>query len=107
MTFAGPTGMLSLEQPSSFTGTVAGFGAQETIDLPSLAFHAHTTLGFIENRSDTGGTLSVKDKRHAATIALLGNYTAASFAIAADGHGGTLISEEASSHASLITAHKG
>ena len=33
------------------------------------------------------------DGRHAAAIALLGNYMAASFAPAADGHGGTLVTE--------------
>ena len=64
-------------------------------------------LAITENHSDTGGTLSVKDKRHTATIALLGNYAAASFVIAADGHGGTLITEEAASHPSLATANKG
>ena len=32
---------------------------------------------------------------HAAAIALLGNYIAASFVTAADGHGGTVISEAA------------
>ena len=33
------------------------------------------------------------DGRHAATIVLFGNYVAASFATAADGHGGTLVTE--------------
>jgi hypothetical protein len=38
-----------------------------------------------------GGTLTVTDGRHAAAIALLGNYMAGSFVTAADGHGGTLL----------------
>ena len=33
------------------------------------------------------------DGRHAAAIALLGNYIAGSFVAVADGHGGTLITE--------------
>ena len=33
------------------------------------------------------------DGRHAASIALLGNYMAGSFVTTADGHGGTLITE--------------
>jgi len=37
--------------------------------------------------------LTVTDGRHAASIALLGNYMAGSFVTAADGHGGTLVTE--------------
>jgi hypothetical protein len=37
--------------------------------------------------------LTVSDGRHAAAISLLGNYMAGSFAVAADGHGGTLVAE--------------
>jgi hypothetical protein len=63
------------------------------VDLPNIAFGAQTTLAYAENAAGTGGTLTVSDGRHAASIALLGNYIAGSFVIAADGHGGTLISE--------------
>ena len=56
-------------------------------------FGAHTTLGYSENSSDTGGILSVKDGTHIAKLALLGNYMAASFVTASDGYGGTLITE--------------
>jgi hypothetical protein len=63
------------------------------IDLPNIAFGAHTTLAFSENAAGTGGTLTVSDGRHAASILLLGNYVAGSFAIAGDGHGGTLVTE--------------
>ena len=93
VTFAGPTGTLWLDYPSTFTGKVADFGAQESIDLPGILFGRHTTLGYSENSSHTGGTLSVKDGIHIAKLALLGNYMATSFVTAADGHGGTLITE--------------
>ena len=56
VTFAGPTGTLWLDKPSTLTGKVADFGAQEGIDLPSIPFGVHTTLGYSENSSDTGGT---------------------------------------------------
>jgi hypothetical protein len=95
VTFAGPTGTLRLDKPSSFTGKVADFGAQESIDLPGIRFGVHTTLGYSENSSNTGGFLSVKDGTHIAKLAHLGNYMAASFVTAADGHGGTLITEGA------------
>jgi len=93
VSFAGPTGTLWLARPSTFTGKVADFGAQESIDLPTIPFGAHTTLGYSENSSDTGGILSVKDGTHIAKLSLLGNYMAASFVAAADGYGGTLITE--------------
>jgi autotransporter passenger strand-loop-strand repeat protein len=63
------------------------------IDLPNIAFGAHTTLAYSENAAGTGGTLTVSDGRHAASIALLGSYTAGSFVAAADGHGGTLVTQ--------------
>jgi hypothetical protein len=63
------------------------------IDLSNIAFGAQTTLAYAGNEAGTGGTLFVRDGRHAAAIALLGNYMAGSFVTAADGRGGTLISE--------------
>ena len=106
--FAGTTGTLRLDDAAGFTGTIAGFGARDRIDLPSIAFNAHATLGYSENSSDTGGTLSVKDGAFAAKVALLGNYMAASFVTTTDGHGGTLVTEAAqteSQHPLLTTPH--
>jgi len=60
---------------------------QRGIDLPYIAFGAQTTLAFAANATGTGSTLTVSDGRHAAAIALLGNYIAGSFVIATDGHG--------------------
>ena len=56
---------------------MAGFGWQDHFDLPSIALGAPTTLGYTENSSNTGGTLTISDGAHAASIALLGNYVAA------------------------------
>ena len=86
------------------------FGVQESIDLTGIRFGVHTTLGYSENSSDTGGILSVKEGTHVAKIALLGNYMAASFVTAADGHGGTLImegSQTANQLVPLTTPHTG
>jgi hypothetical protein len=58
----------------------------------------------------TGGTLTVIDGRHAAAIALLGNYIAGSFVTTVEGHGGTLITETAQTAnqlAPLTTPHTG
>jgi hypothetical protein len=73
------------------------------IDLPNIAFGAHTTLAYSQNAAGTGGTLTVSDGRHAAAVALLGNYIAGSFVIAADGHGGTLVTEAQTGTAPLLT----
>jgi hypothetical protein len=61
------------------------------IDLPDIAFGAQTTLAYAANAA--GGTLTISDGRHAAAIALLGNYMAGTFTATADVHGGTLITE--------------
>jgi hypothetical protein len=73
-------------------GSVEPF-PQHGLDLPNIAFGAQTTLAYAENAAGTGGTLTVSDGRHAASVALLGNYMAGSFVTTADGHGGTLVSE--------------
>ena len=96
VTFAGSTGALWLDQPSTFTGTVSGFRAQDVIDLPGIAFDAQTTLGYLPNSNQTGGTLSVTNGTQSASIALLGNYIASSFATVSDSHGGTMVVAEAS-----------
>ena len=52
--------------------------------------------------------ISVKEGTHIAKLALLGNYMAASFVTAADGHGGTLITEASQTANQLLaTAHTG
>ena len=48
----------------------------------------------------------MSDGRHAARIALLGNDMAVSFATAADGHGGTPISE-AQAQSQLLLTNRG
>ena len=73
---------------------VPGFGGQNVIDLPDIAFDGQTTLGYAPNGYPAEGTSSLSDGIHVANIALLGSYTASSFAIASDGHGGTSIMAE-------------
>jgi hypothetical protein len=103
VTFTGTGGTLALDQPATFTGAVAGLGAQNGIDLTRIAFGAATTLGYAANAGGTGGILSVSDGAHAASIALLGNYMASTFVTAADGHGGTLIAAAQPPDQALLT----
>ena len=92
----GGMGTLALDQSRSFTGTVAGFGGQDQIDLGDIAYSdVTTTLDYWMNADNSGGTLTVSDGTHTANLGLLGQYAASSFAMTSDGHGGTLITEAA------------
>jgi hypothetical protein len=103
VTFTGNTGTLQLDQSQSFAGTVAGFGAENQIDLADISFWANTTLGYSPNAANNAGILSVSDGTHVANIALLGQYMASSFVMASDGHGGTLINDPPANQQPLLT----
>jgi hypothetical protein len=105
VTFAENNGILWLDQPSTFTGQVSGLGAQNAIDLTSIAFGAAATLGYSPNDNNTGGTLTVTNGSQQANIALLGSYMASSFVMESDNHGGTMILADAGQTAnqSMIT----
>jgi len=55
--------------------------------------------------SAAGGILSIKDGTHIAKPALLGNYMATSFVTAADGHGGTLVTEAPQTAQQSLLSH--
>jgi hypothetical protein len=57
------------------------------------------------NDATAGGTLTVTDGRHAAAIALLGNYMAGSFVTTADGQGGTLFTQAAQTGQQPLLTH--
>jgi hypothetical protein len=86
---------LKIDHAADFRGTVAGFDSNDVLDLADLAYGSSTTLGYAANSNNTGGTLTASDGVQTANIALLGQYMAASFAMSADGFGGTLIHDEA------------
>ena len=88
-TFNAATGTLKLDNSSSFSGTVAGMNAQDTLDLADINFATLQQPSFSGNTS--GGTLNVTDGTHIANIALLGNYMASTFVTSSDGHGGTYV----------------
>ena len=55
------------------------------------------------NSNNTGGTSTVSDGSHAASLALLGQAMASSFVTAGDGHGATPIAVPPSSQQPLLT----
>jgi hypothetical protein len=89
---AGATGTLKLDQAENFTGTVSGFGAGDALDLSDIASGANLTVGYTANADGTGGTLSVSDGTHSASIALLGQFAASGFQVGSDAGSGTMVS---------------
>ena len=87
----GSTGELILDDSAEYTGRVSGFGASsvQSIDLADISFASAT-----ESYSAANGTLTVKDTAgDTAHLKFSGNYTLASFHLADDGNGGTLITD--------------
>jgi hypothetical protein len=76
---------------SQLFGADSRLSAGKGLDLPDIAFGANTTLGYSPNASGTGGTLSVSDATHTATIALFGQYAAAGFQLGSDQNNGALV----------------
>jgi fibronectin-binding autotransporter adhesin len=92
VTFTAGGGKLELARSKNYGGTVEGFSSAATLDLDDIRYAAKTTtVGF--SGSAKSGTLTVTDGTTTASITLLGDYTAAGFAVAGDGHGGTLVTE--------------
>jgi hypothetical protein len=90
----GATGTLKLDRAGAFIGTVAGFAGYNAIDLADLVDGDQATIGYAATANNSGGTLTLGDaaQTHSVSLALLGQYAAASdFAVASDGHGGTRV----------------
>jgi hypothetical protein len=110
---------LVLDAGASLNVLVAGFGTFEPgygvgvkpdkIDLQGISFGTtkKSQVSFTEAAGNLGGTLTVTDGVHTANIALIGQYTASEFALSNDGHGGTLITFEASSSTTTVTGGNG
>jgi FecR protein/Carbohydrate binding domain len=89
--FAGPTGTLTLDQPSMFTGQIEGFTGtapnaahSDVIDLAGINYDSSH---FSESYNASTGVLAVSDGTHTADLTF-DNFTA-TFEFASDGNGGT------------------
>jgi large repetitive protein len=90
VTFASSTGMLKLDNPSTFSGTIFNFAGNGTlsgsdqIDLENINFNSvHDTYA--------NGVLTVTDGTHTDKLDFNGSYTLANFEFASDGNGGTIV----------------
>ncbi|MEA2995618.1 MAG: hypothetical protein QOG74_1167, partial [Alphaproteobacteria bacterium] len=83
VTFAGPNGTLQLDQPTTFTGQIAGLAVGDAIDLAGIS---------VQSASISGSTLSITQTNnqtlsYQVSGALAGN----DFVTASDGHGGSIL----------------
>jgi len=94
--FNGTTGTLELAHSQAYTGTLTGFSTTGTtsLDLGDITFGASTKAAY--SGTTASGVLTITDGIHTATIKLSGNYTASTFTVASDGHGGTTVVDPAS-----------
>ncbi|MBR1298600.1 VCBS domain-containing protein [Bradyrhizobium sp. AUGA SZCCT0042] len=86
------TGTLKLGDSFDFSGIISGFDGDDQIDLLDVTFGEGTSVSYVENLEETGGTLTVSDGVHTANISLLGDYSADGFVFSADDTMGTLLS---------------
>ena len=79
--FQGAVGILELDQPGSFKGSIAGFTGSDTVLLANLAYTAGTSYSYAGTAS--GGVLTVNAGSSSLAIAFTGAYATSSFALSA------------------------
>jgi len=87
---AGAAATLKLDDSFHFSGTIAGFDADDLIDLADLQF-ANATASYAANAGNTGGVLTISDGAVSVHLALIGLYDPTHFQLAADAATGTMI----------------
>jgi Ca2+-binding RTX toxin-like protein len=87
-------GTLKLGDADHFSGSIAGFGDGETLDLADIALGSGTTLGYLTDIAGSG-TLVIGDGAITAHLALQGAYANAGFHAVQDQNGGTMLTVNA------------
>ena len=88
------TGELVLDQATTYTGRISGFGKTQSIDLMNINFAAGVEMSYAPTSgANTSGTLTVSDGTHTAELEFQGTYSLANFKVASDGNGGTLLTD--------------
>ena len=87
--FLGGGGTLAVDTAGAFGAPVAGFAAGDALDLTSVGFTAGLNFGFAAGSG--GGTLTVSDGTHSASVSMLGSYAPGGFILGSDGHGGVMV----------------
>jgi hypothetical protein len=92
--FTGTTGVLELAKSQTYAATISGFSLTggTSLDLADIAFTSGKTKAtFVENGAKTSAVLTVTDGTHTSHITLAGNFSASTFTVSSDGHGGTKV----------------
>jgi len=89
---ADAAGTLKLDDVLDFTGTIGGFNQHDQLDLGDIQYSGNLSIQYSANAAGTGGTLSISDGSHTATISMAGQYDGGGFQVASDGGTGTMIS---------------
>jgi hypothetical protein len=90
VTFSSSTGMLKLDSPATFSGSInnfagnGGLSGSDQIDLKGINFNS-------VQDSYSNGVLTVTDGTHTAALDFNDSYTLANFKFASDGAGGTIV----------------
>ncbi|MES0103932.1 Ig-like domain-containing protein, partial [Mesorhizobium sp. M0001] len=82
---------LQLDDSFDFSGSIAGITNDDKVNLEDILFGTGTSAAYQADLDGTGGTLTVTDGTHNATLHLLGVYDAHSFTLADDGTGSTVV----------------
>jgi hypothetical protein len=99
--FAG-AGRLALSDAQVYAGKISGFAGADSLELGDIGFVSASEATFGGGKG--AGTLTVTDGSRTAKIKLVGDYSGVSFVAASDGHGGTLVTEQAAAVHRLISA---
>jgi hypothetical protein len=105
VTFTDAAGsVLALAHSTTDTVSVTGFSTTgaSSFDLQDIVFDEGTRASF--TGTATSGVLTVTDGTHTAKLTLEGNYTASTFTVGSDGHGGTLVTDPRAPDARALTA---
>ncbi|CDX46534.1 Outer membrane adhesin like proteiin (modular protein) [Mesorhizobium sp. ORS 3359] len=84
-------GTLELDDSFDYSGRISGITNDDKLDLNDILFGAGTTVAYQASQDGSGGTLTVSDGAHNATLHLLGTYDANGFKLADDGQGHTVV----------------
>ena len=86
--FADATGILQLDAPASFTGAIRSFTTGDTVVLSGISLGSVTATTY--SGSSTQGVLSLTTGSGVINLDFTGNYTTASFAVAAGAQSGSI-----------------
>ncbi|WP_210242711.1 hypothetical protein [Mesorhizobium sp. B2-4-17] len=84
-------GTLQLDDSFDFSGRIGGITNDDKIDLGDILFGAGTSAAYQADPNGDGGTLTVTDGAHNATLHLLGIFDAHNFTLVDDGAGRTVV----------------